>query len=317
MSIRSLPYKKDSDLVDEAQEDVLRNRQDDEPDNGGVNMTFPPTLVNKDDDSFHLSHEAYKLLYVSLPSVAVQLSVRTVFPQTASVIGRTLGTRELAAFSLASLTANLTCQSIIMGALTAAETLMPRAYGQERYREVGLLAIRGLIVSTVLLLPPIVFLCTGMEWLFQRLGQDPEASKLASEWIRIYLIAIPSFLMFRVVQAFLNAQHVVLPLVFGSFVACIVIHPILLKLIVPLLGLTGSGLCIAITQFGMISWVMLYLKVRPEHHSQSWPGFSQDAVIEALQPGPLCVFVTLSLGGVLSLSVSYVHDAGTHLVMLV
>jgi Na+-driven multidrug efflux pump len=97
--------------------------------------------------------------------------------------------------------------------MTAAETLMPRAYGQERYGEVGLLAIRGLLVSTVLLLPPIAFLCTGMEWLFQRLGQDPEASKLASEWIRIYSLAIPSFLLFRVVEAFLNAQHVVL---FGS-----------------------------------------------------------------------------------------------------
>ena len=140
-------------------EDVLRNHTDDGvPDDGADMMILPPTsLVNNnkdDDDSFHLSHEAYKLLYISLPSVAIQLSVRTVFPQTASMIGRTLGTRELAAFSLASLTANLTCQSIIMGALTAAETLMPRAYGQERYNELGLLAIRGFIVSTVLLLPP-------------------------------------------------------------------------------------------------------------------------------------------------------------------
>ena len=256
------------------------------------------------DAAFHLAHEAWQLFYISLPAVAVQFSVRLVFPQTASAVGRLLGTQELAAFSLASLTANLTCQSVMMGALTAAETLMPRAVGSQHYTRVGHLAVQGFVVCLVLLLVPIVPLLGGMDWIFGKLGQDAQASQLASQWIRIYLLAIPSILMFRVVQAFLNAQHVVLPLVFASAVATFVVHPLLLRNMVPALGLPGSALCIALTQFVMVLLVFIYSKIRPEHDAQSWPGLSREFLQEALQPKPLLKFVKLSLGGVLSLSVS-------------
>lgn len=319
MNVPSIPKKKDSDLDDELQQNSLRNRTRSEskltppplPKNnhhGGANnmMTIHPKVENNNNThSFHLAHETYKLLYISLPSVAIQLSVRAVFPQTASTVGRVLGTRDLAAFSLASLTANLTCQSIIMGTLTAAETLMPRAFGQENYLLLAQLAIQGFIVSLSLLLPPMMFLCSGMEFLLQRLGQDSEISQLASEWIRVYLWAVPPFLLFRVVQTFLSAQHVVMPLVFGSFVACFLLHPLLLKMTVPSLGFLGSALCIVITQLITVLLVLLYLYIRPEHHPQTWPGLSLNLVRESVQPGPLWSFVKLSFGGVLSLSVSY------------
>ena len=267
--------------------------------NGGTQ--HPPP---EDDGTFHLAHEAWKLLYISLPAVAVQFSVRFAFPQTASSVGRVLGTLELAAFSLGSLTANLTCLSILMGALTAAETLMPRAYGGERYARVGHLAVQGFVVCAVLLLLPIIPLCTCMEWIFRSLGQDPQVSKLASQWIRIYLLAVPSMLIFRVTQAFCNSQHVVLPLVFGSAISTFLVHPLMLNGIVPTLGLEGSALCLAFAQFVMIVFIFLYLYIRPEHNPQTWPGLSRVFVREALQPGPLWNFVKLSLGGVLSLSVS-------------
>jgi hypothetical protein len=62
--------------------------------------------------------------------------------------------------------------------------------------------------------------------------------------------------------------------------------------------------------------VMLYLKVRPEDHSQSWPGLSRDIFLDAPQPGPLWVFIKLCLGGALS-SVSQEHDTAIHLIVLV
>ena len=54
-------------------------------------------------------------------NLVVQFSVLWIFPLTASVVGRTLGTEALAGFSLGSLVGNLTCLSIMTGALTAAD----------------------------------------------------------------------------------------------------------------------------------------------------------------------------------------------------
>ena len=59
----------------------------------------------------------------------------------------------------------------------------------------------------------------------------------------------------RVLQAFLNAQHVVLPLVCASAVASLAVHPILLHYLIPSLGPRGSAFCIAMTMLCMVLFV--------------------------------------------------------------
>jgi hypothetical protein len=176
-------------------------------------------------EEFNLWKESKMLLQIALPAVAVQFSVLFIFPQTAAMVGTVLGTNELAGFSLGSLVGNLTCLSVMVGALTAADTLMPRAFSAERYTEVGRLAVRGFVMCAALLVVPVIPLCTVMEWIFDALGQDEYASHLASEWIKVYLIGVPGMLLFRVIQSFLNAQHTVMPLVYASVFACFVFHP--------------------------------------------------------------------------------------------
>lgn len=255
------------------------------------------------DPKFDLVHESGLLLGIALPAVAVQFSVLFIFPLTASTVGLELGTEELAGFSLASLTGNLTILSVMVGALTAADTLMPRAFGLGRYEEVGRLAVRGFVMCVILLIPPIIPLCTSMDWVFETLGQDPVASELASKWIRVYLLGVPAMLFFRVAQSFLNAQHVVMPLVVASLISCFLLHPILLKLIVPAYGFVGSGLAVTITQTFMAILVFSYILIRPEHHPETWPaGLSLKFLKDSLKPKPVMQFLQLSLGGVLSLS---------------
>jgi MATE family multidrug resistance protein len=255
-------------------------------------------------EPFVLWHETKLLFNIALPAVAVQLSVLFIFPHTASVVGRTMGTDALAGFSLGSLVGNLTCLSVMVGCLTAADTLMPRAYGTGHYDELGRLAIRGFIMCGLLLLAPIIPLCTIMEWVFDQLGQDEHASHLASEWIRVYLIGVPAMLLFRVIQSFLNAQHQVWPLVYASMTACFIVHPIFLRLFIPAFGFVGSSLAIAMTQYVMAFLLLVYLKINPVHKAESWPGLSKDYIMEAISPRPMARFFSLSLGGVLSLSVS-------------
>lgn len=256
----------------------------------------------RDNELFSLAKEGWLLISIAAPAVTVQFCVMFIFPQTASTVGRELGTEQLAGFSLASLTGNLTILSVMVGALTAADTLMPRAFGAGSYEEVGRLAIRGVAMCTVLLLPPIIPLLTTMDWIFNQLGQDPIASKLASQWIRVYLLGVPAMLAFRVVQSFLNAQHVVMPLMTASVASCFLVHPFLLHWIVPSMGFVGSGVAVSITQTIMTMIVFLYLYIKPEHHPQTWPAISRKFLVESLQPQPVALFLKLSLGGVLSLS---------------
>lgn len=192
----------------------------------------------------------------------------------------------------------------MVGALTAADTLMPRAFGAGQYHEVGKLAIRGFILCAFLLVFPVIPLCTVMEWFFDTLGQDKDASSLASKWIRIYLVGLPSMLLFRVIQCFLNAHNNVWPLVYAAFTASFVVHPVLLRTIIPHLGFIGSAWSISLTQTTMTMILLIYLYLRPSSYkAEAWPGLSWKILSEALQPGPVWSFLSLSLGGVLSLSV--------------
>lgn len=252
--------------------------------------------------SFNLAKESRLLFEVAIPSVAVQFSLEFIFTLSASMVGRHLGTEALAGFSLASLTGNLTILSVIVGVLTAAEILMPRAFAAEQYEEVGQLAIRSFIMCVLLLIPPLIPLLNDMEWVFDRLGQDPAASKMASEWIKYYIMGVPAVLLYRVTESFLNAQHVVMPQVTGCIISCLLIHPFMLYLLVPAYGFLGSGLAVVITQTCTTIIVFLYIGMKSEHHPLTWPKLSRYYLKKSFRCKPVQQFVSLSLGGVVALS---------------
>ena len=255
-----------------------------------------------DAKAFNVLDEAKQLVHIALPSILIQFSLFVIFPQSASAVGRWVGTVELAGFSLGSLLGNLTCLSILEGALTAADTLMPRAYGTHRYDEVARLAFRGLLVSTAGLLPPMIPLGCYADALLIALGQDPAASQLAQQWIRWYFLGVPPNVVYRVAMRVLLAQHQPWPHVYTSVVPCLLLHPLVLRVLVPRYGLPGSAMALAFTQWSMGILLALYLYLHKPYHPETWPGLSLRLIQEACRREPLRKFVSLSLGGVFSLS---------------
>ena len=253
-------------------------------------------------DDFDLLQEMKLLLQIAAPAVIVQFSVLFVFPQTAAAVGKTLGTENLAGFSLGSLVGNLTCVSVMTGALTAADTLLPRAFAAKKFEDMGLLALRASIVCCLLLLVPILPLSTIMDGIFEYIGQDKYASYLASQWIRVYLIGVPAMLLFRVIQSFLNAQNKVWPMVYASVFASYIVQPTLLKVFVPTFGLNGSAFAIDLTQYVMVGVLLAYINFQKPHIQETWPGISRDFVLKAIDQKSMIEFICLSLGGVMSLS---------------
>ena len=255
-----------------------------------------------DAKSFHMFHEMKTLMGIALPTVLVQFSTLFLYPQCASVIGRHLDTESLAAFSLGSLSGNMTCISIIIGTLTACETLQPRAFGLRQYREVGLLAIRGLFMCILALLVPIVILLTRAESIFDNLGQDADASILATEWIKVYVWSVPPLLLFRVTQRFLACQNVVIPCVFGAVIGCFFVHPFVLKWSIEKYGFLGSSWAIVITQTVQCFLCFGFVALSGFYDKRTWPGVSLSFFAEALNVRELMTYAKLSIGGILSLS---------------
>lgn len=250
-----------------------------------------------------LLEETTKLFQIALPTAIIQLALVAIFPMTASIIGRLLDTNSLAGFSLSTLAMNMTCLSIILGSMTAADTLQPRAMAMGRYKEVGLLSIRGYIICAMILFVPVILLVFKVEDILMFLGQDAVASHLAQEWSRIYSLGIPFVLFFRVSQRFLSAQHVVLPLAVASVVGSFLFHPYSLKFWVAVGGFAGSAFAVVVTQIFTSLITVWYLCWKKPYHAETWPGVNGDTLREALVLQKVARFLKLGMGGILSFTV--------------
>ncbi|GKY95245.1 hypothetical protein MPSEU_000487100 [Mayamaea pseudoterrestris] len=267
------------------------------------NMATP---TGGEKESFNLVIETVKLFHIGIPSVAVQFNLYVIFPITASAVGKTLGAQDLAAFSLGSLVGSLTCLSVIVGSLSAADTLMPRAYGSGHYDEIGQLAIRSFVVCGAIMLPLLVALsqATWIESLLSSLGQDATVSAKAATWIQIYLIGVPPNILLRIIQRFCVAQHRPWPPVAASIMPSVIMFQFLVQRCIHWFGFLGSAIAIVTCQWMMCFMLLLHMRIfrGTAYVSASWPGMSLSYLRESLALEPMKHFLHLSLGGVAALS---------------
>ena len=267
-----------------------------------------------ENDRFDLFTEATKMWNIAFPTFVIQFSVFVIFPETASVVGRHLGTEALTGYSLASLTGNLTCLTLIVGVLSAADTLMPRAFATNNFDEYGRLAIRGFVACSIVLYGPFTIMYVFLKDIYVALGQEEEASILGAHWMRIYIIGVPFVLWFRVLQRILGCQGVVWPLGLSAAIGAFLIHPVLLYTLVPLWGFTGSAVAVTLTQASVTLLTLMFVYLKPTYREDTWPILTRSSVEEATKLGPMMSFLKLGIGGVFSLSewLFFVSEAGRY-----
>ena len=287
-----------------------------------------------------LPHEMAKILFLALPTVVVQVNLYTLFPLAASVVGRKLSSQDLAGFGLGALMGNFACLSVLSGALTAADTLMPRAYAARQYKQVGVLVARTLLVCTILLFGPMIVLSQNhvTMWLLQILGTEQDVATLAANCMRWYIVGIPATTIFRTLQRFCIAQEHPWPPVQASIFATFLLHPYLLHKWVAKYGLSGSILAIVTSQYIMLLALIGILafqrygyydycyrccldscsilgggggstscgggrRGRPAFPAESWPQWtSRQFWANVLEWEPLWTFFSLGVGGVVRMS---------------
>lgn len=147
--------------------------------------------------------EARVLIGYTLPIFATHLLELSLSVASVFSLGH-LGTVELAAASLSSMSANVSGFSVLSGFISALDTLLPSAYTQQP-KSVGLWTQRmGVILMGIL--PLILVIWLNAEAILVRIGQDPEVAYLAGKYLAVLSIGLPGYALFEVCRRYLQAQ---------------------------------------------------------------------------------------------------------------
>ncbi|KAI9319797.1 mate-domain-containing protein [Dichotomocladium elegans] len=220
------------------------------------------------------------LLFNSLPVVGTYLLQNTLQIACVLTLGR-LGPTELAASGLATMFANFSAWSVILGTATALDTLCSQAWtGARDRRQVGVHLQQALLILGIILIP------VGLVWwnatrILLGLNQDRVLAEHAGLFLRWFLLGVPAFVAFECVKKYLQAQGIME----ASTYAMVVVSPInfgLNYLLVhwePIaLGFIGAPIATAISYWLMLSLLLGYIHFFKGGCSEAWGGWSREAL---------------------------------------
>lgn len=223
------------------------------------------------------------------------LTVASVFS-----VGR-LGSTELAAVSLSSMTANISGYAIIQGVSTCLDTLCAQAYGRKDYNMVGLHFVRCTYLLFVLYVPmlilwvflskPILLLLVGSE------GYQYELCILASKYLQVLSLGLPGFILFENGKHFLQCQGVFHASTY-VLVICAPLNAFLNWFLVwnPKVGLGFIGAPISVVITNWVMCIMLYSYI---YFVKGWECWPEDSIFSKRCFTNWQKIIDLSIPGVL------------------
>lgn len=262
---------------------------------GNLASPLPPPLAVIDE----IEHEAptdnvqrrelWILTKYSLPVWGTHLLELSLNVVSVFSIGH-LGTTQLAAASLSSMTANVTAFSLLSGFISALDSLLPPAFTQQPKR-VGVYT-QSMAIIVFGLCFPIALVWLNAERVLLALGQDQEVARLSGLYLRVMLPGVPAYAGFEVCRRYLQAQG----LMSASTMVLLLVSPLnafLNWLLVwgpdsVRLGFVGAPLASAIS-----NWIMFILAIGQCYLTPrtAWGGFSLSSALKKTNMAPC-----LSLG---------------------
>ncbi|KAL1573106.1 mate efflux family protein [Candida albicans] len=168
-----------------------------------------PTVISPQEDFLNLKTdynlESKSLFKNSLPLILTFI-LEHIFSIVCLVVVGKLGTKQLGAVSLATMTSTITF-AIFEGTATALDTLCPQAYGAGNYELMSIFVQRCNIFSMILFLP-----CALFWWfsgsILKYVIDDPEVVHLTQEFLRCLILGAPGYILFENSKRFLQAQGI-------------------------------------------------------------------------------------------------------------
>jgi len=222
------------------------------------------------------------LLEIALPTMFIEVGFTIPGFLASSYVGRVFGREYLSGMTLALLTANLSTLAILNGLFCASDTLSPQAFAAGNYRHVGILAVRGYVLSLCFFIIPInVPLAIYLRDVLVSLGQDELASYHAQRWYRIFVLSLPFQVLFLATWKFLAAQATMRPLTFAVLFSTLVILPLSLEVFAFYFDYLGTALSVVVFHAFESLSLLGYLWWRQPHHPETWPGLDWSVWKEA------------------------------------
>ncbi|PZC99367.1 MatE domain containing protein [Pyrenophora tritici-repentis] len=260
--------------------------------------------------------EARLLLKYSVPLMGTYLLQYSFSLVTIFVVGH-IGTDELGAVSLATMTANITGLAIYEGLATSLDTLCAQAYGSGKKTMVGLHLQRMVLFMLAVTIPiGAVWLCSG--WILAALVPEKELAHLAGYYLSLLLAGAPGYAIFEAGKRFTQAQG----LFNASLFVLLIATPVNIALnyvfvFVLNWDLTGAALATVISNnlLPLLLWIYVYF-VNPAS-LECWGGFTKAAftnwgpMARLTVPGIVMVETEWLAFDILTFSTSYLST--THL----
>ena len=234
-----------------------------------------------------------KLLLKYCPPLIVTYLLQYSFNLVTVFVSGRLGTNELGAASLASMTANVTGLCVYEGLATSLDTLTSQAYGNGKKHLVGI-HIQRMCALMLLITIPIGAVWLASPWILPHLVPEREVALLAGRFMRIYLIGAPGWGIFEAFKRFTQAQ--------GNFnvslyvlLVCAPCNIFLNWLLVfhLNLGFEGAALAVAISNDLQPLVFAGYIYFFNRESLQCWPGLQWSRIGQNWGP-----MVKLSIPGV-------------------
>ncbi|RMZ70823.1 ethionine resistance [Pyrenophora seminiperda CCB06] len=260
--------------------------------------------------------EARLLLKYSVPLMGTYLLQYSFSLVTIFVVGH-IGTDELGAVSLATMTANITGLAIYEGLATSLDTLCAQAYGSGKKKMIGLHLQRMILFMLAVTIPiGAVWLCSG--WILAALVPEKALAHLAGYYLSLLLAGAPGYAIFEAGKRFTQAQGLFNASLFVLLIAT-PINIVLNYIFVFVMNwdLTGAALATVVSNnlLPLLLWVYVYF-VNPAS-LECWGGFTKAAftnwgpMAKLAVPGIVMVETEWLAFDILTFSTSYLST--THL----
>ncbi len=220
-----------------------------------------------------------------------------------------LGKVELAAVSLASMTASITGYAVYQGLATSLDTLCAQAYGSGRKKLVGLQTQRMVYFLWTITIPiAIIWLCADL--ILMKIVPEKDVALLAGLYLKIILIGAPGYALFESSKRYLQAQGLFSASLY-VLIPCSILNILMNWLFVWQFrwGFVGAPIAVAVTD--NLLPILLILYVRLVAGSACWPGLTKRAftnwgpMVRLALPGLLMVEAEVLAFEILTLAASY------------
>lgn len=204
-----------------------------------------------------------------------------------------IGTVELGAVSLASMSANITGYAIYQGLATSLDTLCAQAFGSGRKKLVGL-QMQRMIYFLWTITIPIALIWLSADKILVALVPEPEVARLAGLYLKIVLVGAPGYAAFEAGKRFVQAQGLFSASLY-VLLFCAPFNAFMNWLFVWKFqwGFVGAPIAVAITDNFLPVGLFIYVRFFSKSGMSCWNGFTK----KALQNwGPM---VKLALPGVI------------------